>query len=275
MKNIKVYLQFALITIIIAVIYRSTFIWLFERFSEPDSYYSHGFLIPLVTGILIWQKKEKLRAITPESSGLGIILLLIGSLTQIASVITEVYLVSEISLFLNIFGIVLFLYGKKTCRELFFPLSFLAFMIPIPMFLINQISFPMRLIVTNSVVLTLSVLGLPITQKGFEIIFPNTTLVVDTPCSGLRSLIAFLALGSLFAYFLRGALKKKILLFLMAIPIAFITNFLRIAFLSLTAFVYGAQVATKSVFHDLSGIFVFVLGIILFNIVRGILNERI
>jgi exosortase len=241
----------------------------------PDSYYSHGFLIPFVTVFLIWQKKDKLRTLAPESSSLGIILIAIGLLMQIVSVITEVYLVSEISLLLNIFGVVLFLFGKKTCRELFFPLAFLTFMIPIPMFLINQISFPMRLIVTNSVVFTLTKFGLPINQKGFEIIFPNTTLVVDTPCSGLRSLIAFLALGSLFAYFFRGALKKKILLLLMAIPIAFITNFLRIAFLSLTAFVYGAHVATKSVYHDLSGIFVFVIGIILFNIIRGILNERI
>lgn len=275
MRENKIYPKLAFIAILIILIYYQTFVWLYERFSDQDSYYSHGFLVPLVVGFIIWQKRKKLKAIDFKPSALGFMLLFSGLVLQMIGIILEAYLISVFSLLMIIFGITFYLFGRKVGKELLFPLSFLFFMVPIPMFIINYISFPMRQFVTRAVVFTLDKFGLPVIQRGFEIIFPNALLAVDTPCSGLRSLITFLALGSLFAYFLNASTKKRIALFLMAFPIAIVSNYLRVILLSLISFIYGAKVATEGFIHNLSGITVFSAGFILLIIVRGILNERI
>lgn len=275
MRNRKFYLGLCLALTLVTAIYYSTFVWLSERFLEPDSYYSHGFLVPLITAFLIWQKRKRLNTVSFEPSASGLMLLVSGLILQIAGVVLEVYLVSLFSLLMIIFGITFYLFGRKAGKEVSLPLVFLIFMVPIPMFIINHISFPMRQLVTGSAVFTLDKLGLPVTRKGFEIIFPNAILSVDTPCGGLRSLITFLALGFLFAYFLNRARKNKIVLFLMAIPIAFASNYLRIILLSLVAFIYGANTATDGLVHDFSGIMVFVVGFMLLAIARNILSERI
>lgn len=274
MRYKRIFLASGLILLLMFYIYHPTFTWLYDRFSAPDSYYSHGFLIPFVSIFLIWLRRDRLKCIKPETSGLGLSLLLMGLLIQIVSIILGVYLISEFSLIMVISGITLYLFGRKIIKEILLPITFLIFMIPVPMFIINYIGFPMRVIVTNSVVFTLSRFGLPVVQKGFEIIFPNTSLAVDTPCSGLRSLITFLALGSLFAYFVRGTIMKKISIFIMSIPVAFFSNYIRIILLSLFAFIYGAKAATEGFFHDLSGIMVFMFGFVFLLIVRSIINER-
>lgn len=273
--NYKGNFLYLCLILLIFFIFRDTFFWLYERFAAPDSYYSHGFLVPLVTGLLIWQKRKKLNTIGFEHSALGFVLLASGLILQLASVVLEVYLPSLFSLLMIIFGITFYLFGRKAGKEALAPMTFLIFMVPVPMFIINYISFPMRQFVTGAAVFTLDKLGLPVTRRGFEIIFPNALLSVDTPCGGLRSLITFLALGFLFAYFLSGAMKKKIALFLTAIPIAFASNYLRVILLSLVAFIYGAQAATDGFVHDFSGIMVFAAGFMLLTITRNILNERI
>lgn len=275
MQNYKFCLRPGFILLLVTIIYYSTFVWLSERFLEPDSYYSHGFLVPLVTAFLIWQKRKKLTTISFEPSASGFILLVSGLILQLAGVVLEVYLVSLSSLLMIIFGITFYLFGRKVGKEVLPPLVFLIFMVPVPMFIINYISFPMRQFVTGAVVFTLDKLGLPVMQRGFEIIFPNALLSVDTPCGGLKSLITFLALGFLFAYFLSGARKNKIALFLTAIPVAFVSNYLRVILLSLVAFIYGAKIAINGFVHDFSGIMVFAAGFVLLTLVRNILNERI
>ena len=151
-----------LVLILIILIYHSTFVWLSERFAAPDSYYSHGFLVPFIVAFLIWRKRDIFMVTTFDSARMGLVLLLLGLFSQIVSVVVEVYLISEFSLLLVIFGLTFYLFGKKIGKELLLPLSFLIFMIPIPMFLINHITFPMRMMVTKSTVTILSILSLPI-----------------------------------------------------------------------------------------------------------------
>ena len=52
------------------LIYHSTFLWLYGRYTTADSYYSHGFLVPFVTAFFIWRKKEKLRVDQEETARL-------------------------------------------------------------------------------------------------------------------------------------------------------------------------------------------------------------
>jgi exosortase len=82
--------------------------------------------------------------------------------------------------------------------------------------------------------------------------------MVEDPCSGIRSLVALIALGALMAYFSNISKPKKVILFLFSIPIAISTNIIRIVSLSLVSEIYGEKIATGR-FHDTMGIVVFVL----------------
>ena len=107
-----------------------------------------------------------------------------------------------------------------------------------------------------------SLLGIPVVREGFQLHFISSSLVIGNPCSGLRSLLALMALGSLFAHLYKGALWKRLVLFAATIPIALFSNILRVTALSLVAGHYGSDAATGIV-HDVSGIFVFVIALVL------------
>jgi len=264
MKNKNLYLALTSILIFIILIYHTTFIWLYERYISADSYYSHGFLIPFITGGLLWFKRKRLIKIKREYNFWGLALIILALFIHFLSILVEVFFVSGFSILLLVFGISLFLFGKKITQKIIFPLFFLIFMFPIPLAAINAISFPMKMFVTKSSVFVLKTfLNIPIKNEGFQIFFPNASLIVENPCSGLRSLISLLALGSIFAYLLKANIKKRIILFLLSIPIALVSNLIRVILLSMGVYIYGSNI-TEGFFHDFTGYLVFVIAFVTF-----------
>jgi exosortase/archaeosortase family protein len=96
-------------------------------------------------------------------------------------------------------------------------------------------------------------------------------VVVEDPCSGIRSLIALIALGALMAYFSDISKVKKGILFVSSVPIAIATNIIRIVSLSLVSEMYGAKFATGW-FHDTMGMLVFVFAFAGLTLVAKILE---
>ena len=229
---------------------------------NPDSYYSHGFLIPIVSGFLIWQKRRELKEEIPTFSAPGLFLIITGMLAHITGTILYIFSVSGFSILLLIVGFVLFVYGKSITRIIWFPLLFIIFMIPLPLTLITMISFPLKMLVAKMGVEIVRLLSIPVYREGFNITIPAGQLLVGNPCSGLRSLIAFLALGSIFAYLSNISNTRKCVLFLSAIPIAILSNIVRVPILIVISHYWGlAAASVDSFWHDASGIFVFIVGL--------------
>jgi len=155
-----------------------------------DSYYSHGFIIPLVTGFLIWQKRSQLRAADVGLSWWGLWVVLAAVLIHILGVTLYVFSISGFSIFFLIIGLSLFVFGKQATRIIIFPLTYLIFMFPVPEAFISAISFPMKMLVAKTGVDIVRLLGVPVFREGFNITIPAGSLLVGNPCSGLRSLIA-------------------------------------------------------------------------------------
>jgi len=244
----------------IILIYRSTLVWLYERFIAVDSYYSHGFLVPFISAFLIWGKNKELYPLPHTGSLWGLFLIIISLLIHFMSIAADIFFLSGFSLIVLLFGVISFLYGQVFVRKIWFPLFFLIFMIPLPLVAINAISFPMKMMVTKITVGILKYgVHIPVHHDGFQIFFPQSSMVVENPCSGLRSLISYLALGAIFAYLLKASFLRKLVLFLLAIPVALVSNFIRVFLLSLGVYIYGSGF-TKGFFHDFSGFFVFVIG---------------
>ena len=253
--------------------FHGTFLWLYERYTNPDSHYSHGFLIPLISGYLIWRKREQLKNTVRTSSKIGLALVILALLIHIGSVWTHVFFTSGFSILLLFIGLSLYLFGSEFTKKISFPLGFLIFMFPLPMGAISVFSFPLKLIVANLGTSLLNLFGLPIFREGAIVHLARTTLTIDDPCSGIRSLISLLALGALIAYISNMGLLKKMILFISAIPIAIFTNVLRVCALILAANWLGSQWAMpEHWFHTASGMGVFGISMILLFLMMKVLE---
>ena len=235
-----------------------------------DDDYSHGFLIPLISGYLIWYKKDMLSKISINPSNFGLILLT-GSLAFffITNLGAELFTM-RFSMIMVILSGSVFLAGWKFTKALFLPLVYLIFMIPLPAIIWNKIAFPLKLFATKIAVGVINFLTIPVYREGNIIHLANTTLEVVDACSGLRSLTSLLALSAAFALISEHSKIKKNILFLSAVPIAIFVNIVRLSGTAVMARHFGAQVA-QGFLHEVSGILVFVFAFVLLYIVHWFL----
>jgi exosortase len=262
MKSKQFYLLIGsgIILILIILIYFSTFVWLFERYIACDTYYSHSFLVPFITAFLIWRKRGQLKNIELKYNFWGLILICVALLIHTLSMAAEVFFISGFSILILIFGISLFLFGKRLTRAILFPLIFLIFMFPLPLQALNYISSSLQFFVTKATVfIFVKTIKLPLSKDGFEIFLPYGSLIIENVCSGLRSLIVMLALGSIFAYFLKSSFLKRLFLFLCIIPVTLFSNIIRVVLLSFAAYIHGPKIITRGVFHDFTGYLMFAI----------------
>jgi len=244
------------------VTYFPTFCWMWERWFSRDSYYSHGILVPAVVIFLIWQNRAELAKCKKEESPWGLRLIILGIGIHLISSVLRVYSTSGFSMLLVLIGLILHFYGSKIFDKIMFPIAFLFFMIPLPLFIISNISFKMKIFAAEIATIMLNNMRLPAIREGSIIRMRTTYVIVDDVCSGLRSLISLTALGSIFAYWMKGPMFKRVLLFAMTIPIAIVTNVFRVILLSAVSEIWGSQYATGFL-HDLSGFLVFGLAFVL------------
>jgi len=244
--------------------YKKTFLWLYERYTSPASYYSHGFLIPLISAYLIWRKKDQLQRACPSSSGVGLSLIALTLVVHILSVWTHIFFTSGFSILILAVGLSLYLFGPEFSRKIAFPLGFLAFMFPLPLQAISAFSLPLKLMVANIAADIVKALGVPLFREGAIIHLAKTSLAIGDPCTGIRSLISLLALGALIAYFSNTTTLRRVILVLFAIPVAILANTLRVCALILAANWFGGQWASpEHLFHLASGMTVFIISTIL------------
>lgn len=263
--------QTALITLFILLLYLPIYQSLYTRFTEADTYYSHGFLIPFVALYLAWRKKKLLETLEVKTSMAGLGILAAGLLVHVIGLSLDVNFISYFSIPIVVWGIILYLKGYRWARALLFPVAFLLFMLPLPKVLIIAIAFQMKILASDVAAWCMRLTGLEVTSAGSRLYYPGGFLLVGDPCSGLRSLISFLALGALFAQIVNCEFWRKGVLFLATVPIALACNVLRLMFLVLVSFLYGQEVALGFV-HDASGVMVFVLGFIAFILVSKVLQ---
>ena len=253
--NAKYRILIILLTVgLLSVFYLRTFIWLFYSWLE-DPAYSHGFLVPLIAGFIIWKKRHALH-ITPF--GAGIFVFALGLFIYAVSFFWKAPFGLAVSFLIVISGLILYLGGKEAMRSLLFPVCFLFFAIPLPF--LPSVANILQSFSAHYSALVIGMLGIPVTTIGAEIHLEKCFFVIGAPCSGMHTLISLLALAAIFAYFIRcpSPLYRKSILFFSAIPIALMANISRIVAILLIANHYGSEAAMRF-FHDYSSILLFAI----------------
>ena len=212
-----------------------------QWYDDPD--YSHGFLVPLISGYLVWERRQKLTAAPLNPSPWGMAVLTLGlSMLVIGSIGAELYL-QRTSLIVIMSGLVLLILGREYLRVLSLPLIFLIFMVPLPAIVVNAVAFPLQLLAAQTATLCLFNLGIPVLREGNVIMLAGTTLEVAEACSGIRSLQALVALGTVYAYFSQHETWKRWALVAVSIPIAILANAFRVTGTGMLAHYWGAEAA--------------------------------
>lgn len=259
----------------LAVTFYPTFVWMAARFTEADSYYSHGFLVPLISSYLLWRERRALASLPVSSSPAGLALVALGLAMHIAAgVVFRVGFISGLSLILVLIGLTLYLYGPKVARAALFPLLFLVFMVPAPKVIIIGFSFKLKMMAAAAAGKILALTPLRFEQYGSVIHLPTGALTVDNECSGINSLISIVMLSVLFAYFMAGSVLRRGLFVVASLPIAVAANITRILCLVLIAYVYGPAAATAGPLHYGAGIALWIVALILLWLVWSMFTWR-
>ena len=229
-----------------------------------DDNYSHGFLIVPLAAYFAWERRQRLRAVLtnarPSTSGLLIVLL--GFFTLFGGLLGADLFLSRISIVVTLTGATVFVLGWNGLKALAFPIGFLLLMIPIPAIIFNQIAFPLQLLASRAGEVAMTVTGVPVLREGNVMILAHTKLEVAEACSGIRSLVSLLTLGVVLGYFIDPRPGLRIAIAVLTVPIAVVTNGLRVAGTGIAAHYYGAQ-AAEGFFHQFSGWLVFTVALML------------
>ena len=255
--------QGLLLVVVIVALYASILyrlVW--QWYSSAD--YSHGFLVPLLSGYLIWRRRDALAKVPrrPSAWGMVIVLLSLGVLF-LGSLGAELFL-SRVSLIGLICGLVIYFGGWTLLRAMAFPIAFLLFAVPLPAIIYNEIVFPLQFIASAFATRTLEVLNIfPIMREGNVLIMPGMRLEVVEACSGIRSLMSLLALAAGYGYLAERSIPVRWFLVIAMVPLAIISNGTRVMITALMTHYIGPA-AAEGFMHEFSGWVIFVVATVLF-----------
>lgn len=218
--------------------------------------YSFGYLVPLITLFLIWQRKDVLRRIRFEGSWLGPAAVLGGGFGLLLANLSTITVLEQYAFLLTLFGIVLSLTGWTGFKVLAVPLAILVFMIPLPLFMMNQLSEVLQLVSSEIGVMVIRLFGISVFLDGNVIDLGIYKLQVADACSGLRYLFPLMTLGFIAAYLYNAALWKRAVIFLVTIPLTVLMNSVRIGIIGVTVNQWGIGMA-EGFLHFFEGWIIF------------------
>lgn len=220
--------------------------------------YSYGWFVPLISAFLIWQRSDQLRPHELKGSWWGLavvgLALMLGAVGQLSAIRAF----SQYGFVIGLVGIALAGTGWRGLRILAVPLAMLLFMIPLPQFVLREVSHILQLVSSELGVWLIRSFGISVFLEGNVIDLGSYKLQVVEACNGLRYLFPLMVLGTLAAYFFEAPIWKRVVLVVSTVPLTIVINSLRIGLIGITVEYWGSEMA-EGLVHDLEGWFMFVI----------------
>ncbi|MDH4453121.1 MAG: exosortase/archaeosortase family protein [Verrucomicrobiota bacterium] len=257
------------------------------RWKDPT--WQHGALLPFIVGYLIWLRRSEISLLPASSNRSGFVLIALALFFYFAGFRANNFYCGYLAIMLLLLGASLWLEGLQRTRARMFAWLMLGFLWPLP-FLEESIGYQMRLMMVKTTGFVLNTVGVDSLVAGTALqSMPNIELGrkagelfsvgIAAPCSGMRSLFALLVVGALFSYFRQRVMWRRLVLFSTILPIAIVANMTRILVLIFAAMIFGQKWAIGDVekevsaFHELTGIVVFLVALMLLQVASWLLNR--
>jgi exosortase len=202
---------------------------------------SHGRWIPFVVLGLFWWKRKQLMALPLKMWWPAVLLLGLALGLHLVGYMGQQPKVSIIALFAGIYALTGLAWGRDWLRESFFPFILFAFCVPLGWSAV-PITFPLRVLVCHLVEWVCgSLLAIDVRVEGTAILDPtgHFSYEVAAACSGMRSLIATLALAVIYSMVSFRTWWKRGLLMASALPLAVLGNLIRMLAIVIVAEIWG------------------------------------
>lgn len=241
----------------IAALYAPTY-WGLAHGLWRQEEYAHGPIVLAIFAWLVWSRREVLRDASLRPAPVaGLAMLLAGLLLYLVGRTQSLPLFEVASHLPVLAGALLMVRGAGGVKRFAFPLFFLLFLIPLPGFVLEAMTGPLKELVSSGVAGLLSLLGYAVERNGVVLVVSGHELLVADACSGMNSLMSLMALGLLYTQLAgrRSAMRVALVMAGM-VPIAIAANMVRVLALSLVAVHLGDD-AARGWIHDVAGFLVF------------------
>nr|WP_162888091.1 exosortase V [Sphingomonas mesophila] len=223
---------------------------------------AHGPII-LASGLWLLARQSPELAKAAQSPPLWLAIGALGSalLVYLFGRLVGVIGIETGGLMLSVVALVFAFGGTPALRAAWFPLFYLAFLVPLPDTVVALLTQPMKLGISNAATQLLQAVGYPIANTGVTLQVGPYELLVAQACSGLNTVISLSAVGLLYIYLLhRTDWRYAMLLLLFVLPAAILANFVRVLLLILLTYHAGDGVA-QGFLHNAAGIFTFAIAL--------------
>ena len=224
----------------------------------------HGPIILAVSAWLLYARRHQIAdALVSPKPWLGWPLVFLACLLYAFGRSQEIIMFAGASQIFMLAGLLLIFRGPAALRAAFFPLFFLAFMIPLPEALVAAITAPLKSAVSAVASNLLYIMGYPVGRSGVIMTVGPYQLLVADACAGLNSMFTLEALGMLYMNLMGyTSLKRNVALAVLLIPIAFAANIVRVMILVLVTYHFGDE-AGQGFVHGFAGMVLFMVALIL------------
>jgi len=250
-----------------------------HSWGNPD--WSHAYLVPFISLYILWQSRAEFADCPRRVFWPGLIPLLLSVWCFVFFTVgsASTHLGQGLAVILCVFGIALLLLGPMAMRTLFLPIAYLGFAVTLPEMVMIKLTFPLQLFAAEGGYIALRMVGVQADLSGNIINVTNPTTLVTSPmsvaeaCSGMRMLIAFVALGAAIALVATRVWWKRIALLLLAIPVALFLNIIRVAVLGVLT-LWDGQLSQGEA-HTFIGTLLLVPGFMLYMAIVWALHKAV
>lgn len=268
-------LPWALVGLGLAALYLPTY-WVAMQGIWRSEDMGHGPIILAVLAWLFWGVRKPIaEASTMPSaspgSWLGWPLLVFGLVLHFLGRALGISSVEFGSHLFVVPAVLLLLAGPRALRVAWFPLIYLVFLVPLPASFVDAVTGPLKNWISAIVVDLLYNFGYPIARTGVMITIGQYQMLVADACSGLHSMFSLAALGTLFMYIMRRkSLAHNAVMLASILPIAFISNIVRVIVLVLVTYHLGDE-AGQGFLHGAAGMVLMLAALVFFFLLDTLL----
>ena len=247
--------------------------------SDPD--WSHALIVPLVSLYFVYQQRDALR-LAPRRVCVWGLPILVGALVSHAFWIYpgQNHMFQGYSMIAALFGLVLFVLGPAVMRLVWLPIVFLGFAVKVSDMIWEKVALHLQLIAAKGATLLINFFGAPMDLEAqvrgsiIELIYRGAQLPpmeVAQACSGLRMLMAFVALGVAVAFVTPRPWWQRAIVVALTVPIAVAVNVVRVTVLGFI-YPFNRELAGGD-FHTLIGMLMLVPAGAMFVLAGWILDQ--
>jgi exosortase len=219
----------------------------------------HAFFVVPVAAYIVWNDRRRILSQPVKPCWPAALLIVWGFFQMVLGFLGADFFIARTAFLIALVGLIWTLAGTAVLRTLIFPLCILLFMIRIPLFIYQQLTFPLQIFASKIATSLLQVVGIPVLRDGNILELPSQRLEVIEACSGIRSLLSLSFLSLAYGYIFddRGWVRPALLV--LSVPIAIAANAIRVTLTGILS-EYNRNLA-EGFFHAFEGWLLFMVAL--------------